>query len=216
VSNTLADEASRPAAARTPSQQARRDRILAAAQRLLHEREFEQIQVRDVAEDAGVALGTLYRYFPSKELLYAHALLAWSETFEARVLARSKDTDSDADRLRAALRGAVRAYERAPSFFRLLTLLEVATDPGVRAVFSAFADRFTMVLRGVVRDTDEHDAGTIAFIAGAVLGSGLRSWSLHGTPIRTVCDRIDDTVDLLFSGAPGSATRVAVRRQTAG
>ena len=68
--------------ARTPSQVARRERIIRAATELLEEREYERIQIRHVADAASVALGTLYRYFPSKEQLYAEVLLTWSESFE--------------------------------------------------------------------------------------------------------------------------------------
>ena len=50
----------------TPAQLERRTRILRAAMTLASEGGFEQVQMRAVAEDAGVALGTLYRYFPSK------------------------------------------------------------------------------------------------------------------------------------------------------
>lgn len=188
------------AEARTPSQQARRERLLASAQRLLDERGHEQVQVRDVAEDAGVALGTLYRYFPSKELLYAHALLAWSEGFGARVQALGRTAAGDADRLRAALRGAVRAYERHPAFFRLVTVLEVAADPAVREVFAEFSARFLGLLAGVLEDTDPADADTVVFVAGAVLSTGLRSWSQHGVPLRAVYDQLDASVTLLFAG----------------
>jgi AcrR family transcriptional regulator len=170
----------------------------------LQEREYEQIQVREVAEDAGVALGTLYRYFPSKDLLYAHALLAWSETFEGRVQARNRGATNDAERLRAALHGAVRAYERAPSFFRLLSLLEVTADAAVQEVFGTFSGRFVTMLRAVLHDTADEDAAAIAFVASSVLGGVLRGWSQHGTPIRTVYERIDQTVALIFT-TPRSA-----------
>jgi AcrR family transcriptional regulator len=188
------------AEARTPSQQARREAILAAALGLLEGREYEEIQVREVAEEAGVALGTLYRYFPSKELLYGHALLAWSDAFESQVQASNRSARSDADRLRAALRRAVRAYERYPTFLRLLNVLEVATEPGVRDVFAAFSERFHGLLLAALADTDERDAETIAAVAASVLGTSLRSWAQHGTPIRSVYGRIDSTVTLLFEG----------------
>jgi AcrR family transcriptional regulator len=186
------------AEARTPSQQARRDAILAAAVRLLEAREYDQIQVREVAEAAGVALGTLYRYFPSKELLYGHALLAWSDAFESQVQASNRSPGTDADRLRAALRRAVRAYERYPTFLRLLNVLEVATEPGVREVFDAFSRRFHTLLLAALGDTDERDAETIAAVAASALGTSLRSWAQHGTPIRSVYERIDASVTLLF------------------
>lgn len=188
------------AEARTPRQRARRDQILASAQQLLHDREYEQIQVRDVAEHAGVALGTLYRYFPSKELLYAHVLLAWSETFESRIRIRNRHARTDADRLRALLRGAVRAYERAPNFFRLLTVLEVTPDPAVQEVFGRFSDGFTTVLRDELTDTDDADARALSFVAGAALFTALRAWAQRGLPIGTAYDRIDATVELIFGG----------------
>ena len=77
------------AAARTPSQLARRERIVAAATELLDERDYDRIQIRDVAEQADVALGTLYRYFPSKQQLYAEVLVTWSAAF-ASTLGRGR------------------------------------------------------------------------------------------------------------------------------
>jgi AcrR family transcriptional regulator len=50
---------------------ARRDRILEAAVELGASRDFERVQMNDVARCAGVAIGTLYRYFPSKIHLFA-------------------------------------------------------------------------------------------------------------------------------------------------
>ncbi len=48
------------------AQRERRRRILDAAMALASKGGFEQMQMRAVAERADVALGTLYRYFPSK------------------------------------------------------------------------------------------------------------------------------------------------------
>jgi AcrR family transcriptional regulator len=61
---------------RTPpaSQLARRERILDAAMELATEGGYEAVQMREVADRAEVALGTLYRYFPSKVHLLLSAL----------------------------------------------------------------------------------------------------------------------------------------------
>jgi TetR/AcrR family transcriptional regulator, cholesterol catabolism regulator len=186
--------------ARTPSQRARRERIVAAATELLGERDYERIQIRHVAEAAGVALGTLYRYFPSKEQLYAHVLLEWSESFEPRVRSERAGQASDGERLRAALRRAVRAYERHPHFYRLITVLEVVTDPVVTDVYATFASRFSGALRDTLTDVDDEDAAAIAMTAAAVLGSLLRSWALGKSPIARVYADLDRVVDLVFAG----------------
>jgi TetR/AcrR family transcriptional regulator, cholesterol catabolism regulator len=48
------------------SQAARRERILDAAFELASDGGWDAVQMREVADRAEVALGTLYRYFPSK------------------------------------------------------------------------------------------------------------------------------------------------------
>jgi AcrR family transcriptional regulator len=56
------------------SQRARRERILEAATELAADGGWDAVQMREVAERAEVALGTLYRYFPSKVHLLVAAL----------------------------------------------------------------------------------------------------------------------------------------------
>jgi AcrR family transcriptional regulator len=96
-----------------PAQRARRDRIVVAAIELLDAAAYEDVQMRDVAERAGVALGTIYRYFSSKEHLYAAALLAWSSDYGQPRRAASLDDLDDEARLRTLLRRAVRPGVRA-------------------------------------------------------------------------------------------------------
>jgi len=184
--------------ARTPSQHARRARIVAAATDLLEDREYERIQIREVAEAAEVALATLYRYFPSKEQLYATVLVTWAESFDpSAVRARSADT-TDQARLLAALRRAVRAYERHPNFYRLITALEVVTDPVVADLYARFASRFGGALRESLRTVADDDAAVIVQLASSLLGSLLRSWSIGKIPIARVYGDLDAAIDLVF------------------
>src|SRR5438094_6842103 len=48
---------------------ARREAILAAAQALAAESGMAAVQIAPVAERAGIAAGTVYRYFPAKTVL---------------------------------------------------------------------------------------------------------------------------------------------------
>ena len=64
------------------------ERILLALEDLLAERFFEQITIRDLADRAGVASGTVYRRFKDKEALlpvlyqrYDQRLAEWTKTF---------------------------------------------------------------------------------------------------------------------------------------
>ena len=122
-------------------QQERRDRIVRAAITLLEHGEYDAIQMRDVAQEAGVALATVYRYFTSKEHLYAAALLEWAANFPAREQSKRSGGGSDEARLRALMRRAVRAFERYPQMMRVEIVIESSPDPNARALFDQFAAR---------------------------------------------------------------------------
>src|ERR1044071_1903988 len=100
----LLDPATLPA-----GQQERRDRIVRAAVALLERGEYDAIQMRDVAREAGVALATIYRYFTSKEHLYAAALVEWASGFPTPGRAASTDAASYEERVRAVMRRAIGA-----------------------------------------------------------------------------------------------------------
>ncbi|MEW6777235.1 MAG: TetR/AcrR family transcriptional regulator [Bdellovibrionota bacterium] len=64
----------------------KRGRILEAALSLFAERGYHGTAVPEVAEEAGVAAGTIYRYFPSKEALVNEVFRAAKGRLKARLL----------------------------------------------------------------------------------------------------------------------------------
>ena len=79
-----------PAEPHTPEQHERVKRILRAAARQGALKDLEKVQMTDVAADAGVAIATLYRYFPSKTVLFTavmrhrvEVMYAWVDRLEA-------------------------------------------------------------------------------------------------------------------------------------
>jgi AcrR family transcriptional regulator len=74
-------------------QAARQERILDAAARLAAADGLEHVQMHDVARAAEVAIGTLYRYFPSKTQLFA-ATFRWR--LRTLLAARQGPTSADA------------------------------------------------------------------------------------------------------------------------
>jgi AcrR family transcriptional regulator len=190
-----------PAVATTESQRARRQRILGAATTLLEQRDYDRIQMRDVAEAGGVALGTLYRYFPSKEQLFAHVLLEWTGGFETTVRRRTGSADDDAAGLVYALRRAVGAFERHPTFFGLITVLEGATDPEVADAFRQHRERFGRVLAAALAGIDPDDARVVVAMTMALVGTLLRQWASGTLPIGEVYTELDRAVEIVF-GAP--------------
>jgi AcrR family transcriptional regulator len=69
-----------------------RDRILSAARQLIAEHGFNATQVAQVAALAGIANGTVYRYFPAKVDLFAEVFRLVSQ-HEVDVMAEVAQAD---------------------------------------------------------------------------------------------------------------------------
>jgi Transcriptional regulator len=67
--------------------QKRREAILAAASVLFAQRSYADVQMDEVAKQAGVGKATLYRYFPSKEDLYLESLGRALDELDGRLAA---------------------------------------------------------------------------------------------------------------------------------
>jgi AcrR family transcriptional regulator len=121
---------------RSRSQHQRRKRILQAAAALASRGGVEAMQMRTVAERAGVALGTLYRYFPSKMDLVVAVVNEEMDTLDASLERRPPSSGTPAGRavevLMRATRGLMREPELADALIRSLLLSDVKTDLGDR------------------------------------------------------------------------------------
>jgi AcrR family transcriptional regulator len=192
-----------PAAAELrDDQRARRQRIVDAAGRRMAAVDYERIQVKDVADEAGVALGTLYRYFNSKDHLFACALYEWSQRFDRGLDggAVATGTGSTAGRLKAVYRRAARAFERQPRIYGVLLHIQSSTDPHAVEVFRGFARRqsaafATTLDRSRLSEAKRRD---VIAVMNAVLDDNLRAWQVGLQPVAAVHTAIDRAVDLII------------------
>jgi len=110
------------ATAAAPGAADKRDQILEAALRQFAERTFAGCAVPVVAEAAGVATGTIYRYFPSKEALLNGVYQQWKLELKHRLV----DSPSDATTSREAFHhwwsGLSRFVEEHPVAFEFLEM----------------------------------------------------------------------------------------------
>jgi TetR/AcrR family transcriptional regulator, cholesterol catabolism regulator len=183
-------------------QRARRTRILGAALALARHRPFEQIQMKDVAEASGVALGTMYQYFSSKDHLFAEALAYWGGQLEDNVRARPLTADGPAARLTEVLHRSIRAFQHQPNLAKLVTALSVSSDPfAVEAI--ARLDRSTgAVFRDALVGLDGETAASMVRMVDHVMAGTLRLWSAGRMSIDDVYANLDEMVDLLFRTRP--------------
>jgi AcrR family transcriptional regulator len=180
-----------------PHQQARRDRIVQAALQLLNRGEYDQIQMRDVAAGADVALGTLYRYFSSKEHLYAAVMLEWMASF-GRKLEREPLPAGARDAVREFMRRAIAAFVRKPQFLRLQIVLDGSTDRDAAALHAQFANRYFDAFHAMLPDLPPARVQLIERAIGCVLATMLREHAMGRVEVNEVYDTVLGTVDLIF------------------
>src|SRR5947209_12322836 len=77
----------------------KRSRILETAIDLAEKGGFENVRLRDVAAQAEVALGTLYKRFPSKESILIAALEMEAEKLERRMSKKAIEGAQPVDRV---------------------------------------------------------------------------------------------------------------------
>ncbi len=118
------------------SQTQRRKRIVQTAAALAVRGGVEAMQMRSVAERAGVALGTLYRYFPSKMDLVVAVVTEELDLLEGGIVRRPPTADTPAGRavdvLLRATRGLMREPELADALVRSLIMADVKIELDVR------------------------------------------------------------------------------------
>jgi AcrR family transcriptional regulator len=116
-------------ATREPEKQYRRHVILDTARQLLDEHSYTAITMAGVAERAGLAKGTVYLYFPTKEALF----LALQERMLVEWFA---NLDADLEQLGPASAAAVaetvcRSLAPRPQLTRLLAILHSVLEQNI-------------------------------------------------------------------------------------
>ncbi|MFI7675406.1 cholesterol catabolism transcriptional regulator KstR [Actinophytocola sp. NPDC049390] len=185
------------------AQRDRRKRILDATIALASKGGFEAVQMRAVAEKADVALGTLYRYFPSKIHLLVSGL--------ARELERGQERgggaipgDTAYDRLLFVLGRITRAMQRDPNLTEAMTRAFMFADASAAAEVDTVAKLIERTFARALHDDDPAGEPTdedraIARVIGDVWLSNLVAWVTRRSSASDVAERLELTVRLLLT-----------------
>jgi AcrR family transcriptional regulator len=167
---------------------------------------YDAVQMREVAARAGVALGTLYRYFSSKDQLLVGVLASWAKELQQQLGARPPRGDSPADRVTDVLRRAARALEQAPqltsALVTALSTLSSDDPPALEATREVYVT-VTEIIRGAMDHGEELRTEVIRVLAMvwfAALFVRVRGWEDPGQ----MGDDLENAVRLLLPGSDGS------------
>jgi TetR/AcrR family transcriptional regulator, cholesterol catabolism regulator len=162
----------------TKSQAARRERVIRAAQELAADGGYDAVQMRDVAARGEVALGTIYRYFPSKDALLLSVMVQWLGDLEQRVTRHPPTGASTVDRIMDVLGRAVRSMDREPRLTRAVIAAMTAGDPAsVDAIGEVTAAMARIMAAAFPEDVDPALEAAAAKVLGHVWWSATISWA---------------------------------------
>ena len=188
------------------AQRDRRKRILDATIALASKGGFDAVQMRTVAERADVALGTLYRYFPSKIHLLVSALAREFETAQANFDRKAIPGDTAPDRVMYVLGRTTRSLQRDPNLTEALTRAFMFADASVANEIHVVGMHVTRMLMRAIHDpglpskqiepTDEDIA--IAKVIGDVWLASLVQWVTGRASAADVSKSMDVAVRLLL------------------
>jgi AcrR family transcriptional regulator len=183
----------------TKSQAARRERVIDAALTLGADGGYDAVQMRDVATTAGVALGTIYRYFSSKDHLLAETLVEWAGELGTKVSRKPPKGEHVAERVIDVLRRATRAMEIQPKLSEAVVTALSSTDPHAARCQREVGD----VMNGIIASAfpDDFDVETrddIARVLGHVWFSSLVGWVNRWYGINHVGDEVEIAAHLLL------------------
>ena len=200
---------------------------------------FDAVRQREVAAQAGVALGTLYKRFASKEELLMAALELEVEKFEQRLKTRPLKGPTTVDRLTSLFANALTGFVRKPNLGRA-TIRATTSGP----LSPSFMTYHAMLVGHIVNTIDDEEAiaagdtpltaeqkRIFALLLLQVWFTSLVGWATGVQDPKSVARQLRLAADImlrgLFAGAPttverrvpanGSRTASSkVRRVTAG
>ena len=187
----------------------RRRRMVQAAVELASHGGYELVQMRDVASRAGVALGTIYRYFESKDQLLGAALVEWVGELERRLAQRPPAGADATERVVDVLRRACRATERNQRLTSaLITALvgpPAAHDAEAAHATGRYQDEVNQtlarILDGALDGMDADRREGVVRVLTHVWFAALIGW-VHGwRGVRSIGDELEFAARLLL--APG-------------
>jgi AcrR family transcriptional regulator len=137
---------------------------------------YDAVQMRDVAATGQVALGTIYRYFSSKDHLLAAALVEWTRDLQRRVTQRPARGGSAADRVIDILGRAMRGMERQPRLTAALMTAMSGPDPAIKPCQRELGELMFDIMESAMPDVDDDLRRGVCRVLSHVWYSSLMAW----------------------------------------
>jgi AcrR family transcriptional regulator len=190
----------------TSRQLVRRAQLIEAVIDLVREVGPGVIQMRDVAERSGIALGTVYRYFSSKEHLLAVALCDWQERLTRRMLMPRAGDEAEisedlTERVLSYTRKEIRGFARTPRIAELMVQVTLSSDPYARDAIARMGVSNDQVMDKLLEGVAPERAEPIKIALGAVLMNGLTYWVTGRITVADMTHQVESVSRLVLERA---------------
>jgi AcrR family transcriptional regulator len=188
----------------TKDQQARRERLIDAARDLAREGGYPAVTMHDVADRAGVARATVYRYFATKDHLLTEVAATWAHRITGDIDALAVG-ETPVQRLTALLERIVEvaAQERTltSAIIQAVTSDDSSVDDARTVLFLFVRDRLSAAIGEPVPARDD-----VEVVLGHILLAALVSLASLRRPTEEIRDMVRTSGRLVLAGALASAT----------
>jgi len=188
-----------------PEMEERSRRILEIAVELAEEGGFEAVRQRDVAARAGVALGTLYKRFPSKEGILVAALEMETEKMVRRLVQQPITGDTPEERIGNLFRTITRGLCRKPNLAKALIRALTSGEPGLTEKVAGYHTRLKEVIARTMCSVDGSVVPTdleleVAFTLQQIWFAAIVGWmgGLHNQNV--IVDRVTIAAEWMLRG----------------
>jgi AcrR family transcriptional regulator len=181
--------------------------MLDAAARLFGTHRFHEVRMEDIAAEAAVGKGTLYRYFEDKEELYLALLTRASVQMLQRLEAVLKLTQGARQGLEVLVAAIIAFFDEHPHLLDLIQRAEVHQRPGAASPWQQTRDDLLRLVLSLFDAGQQHGEFIIRHpdLAALMLLGGLRGVIRFGKRPRSpelACQIVTDFLRGADQGQP--------------
>lgn len=187
------------------------EKMLEAAGRLFGTRRFHEVRMEDIAVEAAVSKGTLYRYFKDKEEMHLALLERASHQIVEQLQSRVAAAEGSRARLVAFVDALVTFFDERPHLFSLVQRAEVAREQGKAFPWQTVRDKGMSIVLDIFEQARRSREFTVRNPQSAMLMllGGLRAIIQFGERPRRLADHL---VDDFLQGATAPSARRSAKR----
>lgn len=129
-----------------------KQKIIQAMRTLLEDRAFETITIAEIASEAGVTEGLIYKYFKDRRDLLHHVLKEHYEVFLAQIDRDLQGIDGALNKLRKIIWSSIERYANHKVFARIILLEVRNSERYFESEAYGLVREFNAIIIGIIKE----------------------------------------------------------------